>query len=105
MLEQTGVDAVMFARGAMGDPFLFRRTKQFLTEGKYETETPKERLEAGLRELKMNVSEHGERAACMLMRKKFCAYSTGIKGGARLREQIVNSVSVKDYEELFQQFL
>ena len=42
---------------------------------------------------------------CMLMRKKFCAYSSGIKGGAKLREQIVNSVSVKDYEELFQQFL
>ena len=105
MLEQTGVDAVMFARGAMGDPFLFRRTKQFLTEGKYETETPKERLEAGLRELKMNVAEHGEKAACMLMRKKFCAYSSGIKGGARLREQIVNSRSIKDYEELFKQFL
>ena len=105
MLEQTDVDAVMFARGAMGDPFLFRRTKQFLTEGKYETETPKERLEAGLRELKMNVAEQGEKAACMLMRKKICAYSSGIKGGARLREQIVNSRSIKDYEELFKQFL
>jgi len=53
----------------------------------------------------MNVAEHGEKAACMLMRKKFCAYSSGIKGGARLREQIVNSRSIKDYEELFKQFL
>ncbi|MGN0729818.1 tRNA dihydrouridine synthase DusB [Treponema sp.] len=105
MLEQTRVDAVMFARGAMGDPFLFRRTKQFLTEGKYQAETPAERLSAGMCELEMNVAEHGERAACMLMRKKFCAYSSGIKGGSRLREQIVNAVSVEDYKNLFSQFI
>ena len=28
MLKETGCDGVMFARGAMGDPFLFRRTIQ-----------------------------------------------------------------------------
>ena len=85
--------------------FVAKRIPVFGSGDAFSPETAKLMLEAGLRELKMNVSEHGERAACMLMRKKFCAYSSGIKGGAKLREQIVNSVSIKDYEELFQQFL
>ena len=33
MLEQTGVDGVMFARGAMGNPFLFKNTIEYLTKG------------------------------------------------------------------------
>ncbi len=101
MLEQTGVDAVMFARGAMGDPFLFKRTKQFLIEDKYEKETVQERIAAGFKELEINVEERGERNACLLMRKKFCAYSSGIQGGSRLREKIVNASSIKDYKEIF----
>ena len=47
MLEQTGVDAVMFARGAMGNPFLFTKTREFLTKGTI-TEVPVEkRIQAG----------------------------------------------------------
>lgn len=105
MLAETGVDGVMFARGAMGDPFLFRRTVQFLTEGAYQAETVQERLEAGFRELRIHVQERGEQAACMNMRKKFCAYSSGIKGGARLREKIVAAQSVRDYEIIFSSFM
>lgn len=105
MLEETGVDGVMFARGAMGDPFLFRKTIQYLTEGTYAAETVQERLAAGFRELHLHVEERGEKSACMIMRKKFCAYSSGIKGGARLREKIVAAQSVKDYEAIFSSFI
>ncbi len=105
MLEETGCDAVMFARGAMGDPFLFRRTKELLIEGKYRTETAKERIEAGFKEMKITAEETGEKRACLLMRKKFCAYSSGIKGSSRLRERIVKSSSFEDYKEIFREIL
>ena len=36
MLEQTGVDAVMYARGAMGNPFIFKDTTSMLLTGCYE---------------------------------------------------------------------
>ena len=105
MFEQTGVDGVMFARGAMGDPFLFKRTIQYLTEGRYDKETVKERLTAGFRELEINVEEKGERIACTQMRKKFCAYSGGIPGGARLRTQVVAASTVQDYKRIFAPYL
>ncbi len=101
MLEQTGVDGVMFARGAMGDPFLFKRTIQFLTTGEYQTETIRERLSAGFRELELNIQDKDEKAACLLMRKKFCAYSSGIRGGSQLRQLVVHAESAEDYRRIF----
>lgn len=105
MLEETGVDAVMFARGAMGDPFIFRRTIQYLTTGSYEQETLEERLSAGFRELAINVEEKGEEQACLQMRKQFCSYSSGIRGGGQLRMQIVHAQSVQDYKNIFSPFM
>ena len=105
MLEETRCDAVMFARGAMGDPFLFSRTIQYLTKGSYETETPKERIAAGFRELAINIEEQGELGACLQMRKKFCAYSSGLQGGARLRARIVEAKTQEEYRSIFGQYI
>ncbi len=105
MLEETGVDGVMFARGAMGDPFLFKRTIQYLKSGEYQAETIRERLDAGFRELDLNVQKKGETAACLYMRKKFCAYSSGIRGGAKLRQLVVAASSVEDYRNIFNPYL
>jgi len=105
MFEETNVDAVMFARGAMGDPFLFTRTKEFLIKGRYEETNVQQRLKAGFREMEINIEEKGEKTACFQMRKKFCAYSKGIKGGAKLRTQIVSASSAKEFKEVFAPYL
>lgn len=105
MLEQTGVDGVMFARGAMGNPFLFKKTVQYLTQGHYDEVTSAERIKTGFRELELNIQEKGEKAACVQMRKKFCAYSSGIKGGSVLRKQVVCADTIEDYRCIFAAYL
>ncbi len=101
MLKETGCDAVMFARGAMGNPFLFTRTKEYLTKGTI-TEIPiSDRLKAGFRELALLTADRGEKNACLEMRKRFCAYSKGISGGAELRRQIVSAATEADYRAVF----
>ncbi len=105
MIETTGVDAVMFARGAMGNPFLFTKTRDFLTKGTI-TEVPVEkRIQAGFRELSLLVQDHGELAACREARKRFCAYSKGLEGSAALRKEIVAAESVEDYKKVFESYL
>ena len=105
MLEETGVDAVMFARGAMGNPFIFRDATDLLTKGSYEPLPPEERVKTGFAELERLVAETSEQHACLEMRKRFAAYSKGISGGAALRAQIVHAATVQDYKDIFANFL
>ena len=101
MLEQTGVDAVMFARGAMGNPFIFRDTTSLLTTGSYEPVPADVRIRTGFDELERLASETSEQHACLEMRKRFHAYSKGIPNGAPLRNAIVHATTIKDYHEIF----
>ena len=105
MLEQTGADAVMFARGAMGNPFIFRDATDLLTKGSYEPLPPEERVKTGFAELERLVAETSEQHACLEMRKRFAAYSKGISGGAVLRARIVHAASVEDYKDIFANFI
>ena len=105
MLEETSADAVMFARGAMGNPFIFRDATDLLTKGSYEPVPPEERVKTGFAELERLVAETSEQHACLEMRKRFAAYSKGISGGAALRARIVHAATVADYKDIFSQFI
>lgn len=105
MLAQTGADAVMFARGAMGNPFIFRDATDLLTKGSYEPVPPEERVKTGFAELERLVAETSEQHACLEMRKRFAAYSKGISGGAALRARIVHAATVADYKDIFANFI
>jgi nifR3 family TIM-barrel protein len=100
MLAETGCAAVLFARGALGNPFIFSATRAFLQLQEYTAPSVAERLETGLRHLRLLAADIGERSACLEMRKHFCAYTRGLPCGAALRNKIVRAASIETYEAL-----
>ncbi|MFA6856353.1 MAG: tRNA dihydrouridine synthase DusB [Treponema sp.] len=100
MISQTGCSAVMFARGAMGNPFIFTETKQLLETGVYSIVNTEERIQTGFRELSLLINDLGEEYACKEMRKRFCAYTKGIKGSAEIRLQLVHASTSADYHRI-----
>ena len=102
MLVSTGCAGVMFARGAMGNPFIFRQTRELLQTGAYSEITLADKIRTAKKELTLLCKEKGERTACREMRKRFAAYTKGIAGGAKLREQLVQASSIQDYESILE---
>ena len=95
------VSGVMFARGAMGDPFIFTRARAAL-EGAPEPEiTTAARMAAARRHLAVSMRSYGERGACVEFRKQACAYLKGAPGGAELRKLAVSCATAEDYEGFF----
>jgi tRNA-dihydrouridine synthase B len=108
MLEVTGCSAVMFARGAIGNPFIFRETQRLL---KHPTQTDdisifsfSDRLETAFRHLTLLSQYKNEETACKEMRKHFCAYTKGVPGGGVLRNKIIKATSIKHYKEICSSF-
>jgi nifR3 family TIM-barrel protein len=111
MLLQTGCSAVMFARGALGNPFIFRLTREYLLTGTWSPPDYPERFAAAFRQLSLRAADIGEGGACREMRKTFCAYTkgigggTGLPGGARLRERLVHAGTIAEYREILAEWL
>jgi tRNA-dihydrouridine synthase len=100
MLRETRCAAVMFARGAMGNPFIFAATKALLAGDSWQAPTQQERLETAFRQLSLLARDRGEGFACRTMRKQFCAYTKGISGGAALRNRLIHADSIGEYRAI-----
>lgn len=89
MLEETGCDAVMFARGVRGNPWLFHQTKVYLETGQVlEKPSIHQVIETILRHADMQVAYKGEFIGLREMRKHVAWYVTGYPQSAKLRGKI-----------------
>ena len=105
MLEETGCDGVMIARGCIGNPFIFQQTVELLTAGDSAQPIGEQlRLQTALRHLRLLAASVGETKACRDMRKHFVAYTKGMPGSAFLRQSIVRAQSIPRYEEIVRNF-
>ncbi len=99
MLEETGIDGVMFARGAIGNPFIFSQAKAILQEKEPEPISIAMRKVAILRHLDLMIDTFGERTACTLMRKHTCSYLKGIPNTSTIKLAVVHASKREQYLE------
>jgi nifR3 family TIM-barrel protein len=85
MLDQTGCDGVMIARGAMGNPWIFREAMERLAGKTPSAPSRKERHATALSHFLQLCEIHEEHTAIAEMRKHLSWYVKGLSGAARFR--------------------
>ena len=91
MFDETGVDAVMIGRGAIGNPWVFAHTKHFLATGERLPPPPwAERTRVAAEHLVLKCEWLGERKGVLEMRRMYGGYFKGFPGASRLRSLIVD---------------
>jgi tRNA-dihydrouridine synthase B len=90
MFAETGCDAVMIGRAALGNPWIFRETRQYLDTGTSPLSAGlTERIDVLLEHLRDASQQKGETRAVIEMRKHYRGYLRGLSGAARLRAALM----------------
>ncbi len=96
LIETTGCDGIMIARGAKGNPWIFSRTLAYLDTGIIPPEpTTRDIREMVTRHADMQVEIRGEYLGIREMRKHLAWYTAGLPGSSKLRNDI-NMVETLD---------
>jgi tRNA-dihydrouridine synthase len=106
MLDETGCDAVMIGRAALGNPWMLYRTVHYLNTGELLPEpTPREKVEIALLHMDRLIKLKGEKVAVREMRKHASWYLKGMRGAAKVKDQINEQETREGMERVLLQFV
>lgn len=101
MRDQTGCDGIMAARGARGNPWIFREIRSALLGEPVPGRPGREEVvDMILRHARLAVDFKGEYTGIREMRKHVAWYTVGMRGAARLRQQVNQVSTLSQLEEL-----
>ncbi len=105
MLDQTGVDGVMIGRAALGNPWMIYRTVRYLETGELIDEpNVREKIDVCLLHFERLMALKGEHVAVREMRKHAAWYMKGVRGNAKIRNQINTMETAADLTALLHGF-
>lgn len=104
MKEQTGCDGFMIARGAQGNPWIFRQILDEFKDGKAPIKPSLQEVsDMILRHARMMLEYKGEYIGIREIRKHAAWYTSGYPNSAKIRVRINEIETYEELEKLFQE--
>lgn len=88
VIDKTKADGVMLARGAMGNPFLFKEIKDYIKNGSYEKPSPTQIIDQLIDQYKLELKYKEEKLVVTQMRKHLSWYIKGLKNSSKIRDEL-----------------
>ncbi len=95
VMDLTKADGVMLARGAMGNPFLFKEIKDYIKTGNYKEPSPIEIIDQLIDQYKLELKYKEEKLVVTQMRKHLSWYIKGLENSSKIRD-LVNKLKTID---------
>jgi len=93
-LEESGVDYILIARGAMTNPYIFKQINDYLKIGKYDSKPKKEQFKEYLKlakKYKVNFKQ---------IKNHAISFTKGEQDGAKLRKSLSECKTIKELENV-----
>jgi tRNA-dihydrouridine synthase B len=105
MFDETGVDAVMIGRGAIGNPWIFRDVKVLRETGELPPPPPwEERVAVAAEHLHLKCEWLGEFKGVREMRRMYGGYFKGFRAASRLRSLLMEEKTREGVKEILLNF-
>lgn len=106
MYEETGCDGFLIARGAQGNPWIFRQMLHYLTTGEEEARPGLSEMKAMmLRHARRMIDCKGEDIGMREMRKHAAWYTMGYRGASAFRREVNQVKTYEDLEQLLEKYI
>jgi tRNA-dihydrouridine synthase B len=104
--DETGADGVMIARGAIGNPWIFKEAKELLAYGYISTNINEEtKIHTCLQHLKLAIKIKGERRAVIEHRKFYTGYLKGLHNISKVRQALMMETEYSPVEKILLNYL
>lgn len=105
MFDETGCDAIAVARGSLGNPWLFRAIKSFLTKGQAPLPPDRDEIHRFMKlHLELLTDFYGEERSILIFRKFYIWYTCGFSKVRPLRSRISQVTTKRQMLELIEAF-
>jgi len=101
--RETGADYIFIARGAIGNPWIFKQSKDLLEKGEFSYPSFEEKRDIIKKHLEMEISEHDFRGI-MIFRKFFVRYMKNLPDSHDLKEKIMRITDRDELEDLLDSY-
>lgn len=106
LLKETNCDGVMVARGARGNPWIFKRIKEYMNTGiLLDKPSAEEAVAMMLRHANMATQYKGEFVGIREMRKHVAWYTSGYPMATKLRLRVNEVNDYRELEKLLHEYL
>lgn len=105
MKQETGCDGLMIARGAQGNPWIFREIRACLEGTSYSPPLPQERLALAMEHVEEIIARKGERIGIPESRKHMAWYLHGMRGAAAARNRVMSADTLAEIQTIFAELI
>lgn len=104
MLDETGCDAVMIGRAALGNPFIFKQVNDYLETGTYEAVSKELKFETMVDHLNYLISLKNEKIAVLEMRTIASFYVKGMKDATYFKQKLNDCYTKEEFLNLLEAY-
>ncbi len=104
MIQETGCDAVMVGRAALGNPWIFSQIHDLLADQPVHPVEKAFRINTMKKYFFSSVAYFGERNACRMMRSRLARFTKGLPGSARFRNAVSTIQTCRDVEQVIDEY-